>query len=217
MPARANDPVVRVVIASSQAVIRSGVHLAIDDQPDLLVVGEASDLDTALAQLGGRRAQVAVVELDDDGGGPGENVERVLSAQKDLAIVFLSRTDDPAVLASATRAGARAIVSKTAPMTSLLDMIRAVDNGSRLQPAALEARIAAGDKPRAEKLSWSALTPREREVAELVAQGLAYREVASRLNISDHTVKNHLRRIYSKLDINSRVELAVHGAGAARA
>jgi DNA-binding NarL/FixJ family response regulator len=205
-----NDEI-RILIADSQAVIRSGVRLALEEQADLSVAAEACDAAAAFQALHAARPDVAVVELGLPGGEPHETVRR-LAAWPALGLVLLSGSDDPEVLAAALSHGARAILAKNAPMANLVDAIRAVRQDRDWVPPHLEARLdgARGVQGPSGNGDWAALTPRERDVADLVAQGLPYREVAARLDISDHTVKNHLRRIYAKLDINSRVELAVH-------
>lgn len=200
---------IRVLIADSQAVIRSGVRLALDEQPDLCVVAEAPDLAEALALARSLRPDVAVVELGLPGAEPRE-AARLFVQIENLAAVFLAESNDADALAAAVEEGGAAILTKNAPMEQLLDAVRAVGRGRSWRPAHLEARL------RGAAADWSSLTPRERDVAALVARGLAYKDVAARLHISDHTVKNHLRRIYDKLDINSRVELAVHGAETAQ-
>ena len=213
MPAAERDASLRVFVADSQAVIRSGVWMALEEQPGVDVVGEAGDLNSALEAIASLRPDVAVVELELLAGQP---PQAVLPAEGSPAIVLLSRSNDAATLVAAMKAGAHAILSKHAPMEKLVDAALSVRDGRGWQPRDINRRLqAAGTTDEPEDV-WAALTPREREVAVLVARGLPYKKVAQRLRISDHTVKNHLRRIYDKLDINSRVELAVHGADAAK-
>lgn len=200
---------IRVLIADSQAVIRAGLTMALEEQPEMTVVAEASSLEAALVAVRASQPDVAVVDLELAGSSPLETA-RSMSSLPGLATVFLTGTDDPAAPAAALSAGARAVLSKSAPLTKLMDAIRSASSGRPWNPPSIETRL----EPVAD--DWDALTARERDVAGLVAQGLPYREVATRLGISEHTVKNHLRRIYDKLDISSRVELAVHGADAAR-
>lgn len=203
--ANLRDGSIRILIADSQAVIRSGVRLALEEQEDFTVVAEAPDLDSALESVRTARPDVALVELDIPGSGP-EATARRMVRQTRLEAVFLCGSDDPDAAAAALAAGARILLSKNAPMSHLIDAIRSAGAGRPWRPASAETRLEPAEH------DWAGLTPRERDVADLVARGLPCREVAERLRISDHTVKNHLRRIYDKLDINSRVELAVHGA-----
>jgi two-component system NarL family response regulator len=198
----------RILIADSQAVIRMGVRLALEERRDLRVVAEACDLESAMKALEAARPHVAVVEMDLPGDTAPGMIRRFLD-QPRVGLVMLSASNDPEALTGALALGVRSILSKSSPVTALVDAIRAVRWNAPWTPPRLEARLAGEEE--SEEV-WAGLTPRERDVASLVASGLPYREVAERLEISDHTVKNHLRRIYDKLDINSRVELAVHGA-----
>ena len=202
----------RILIADSQAVIRMGVRLAIEESRDLRVVAEACDLESALTAVEAARPHVAVVEMELPGDRSPGTIRRFLE-QPNMGLVLLSASNDPDALAGALALGVGAILSKSSPVSSLVDAIRAVRVNAPWTPPQAEARLAGGEGGGEEPPEpWAGLTPRERDVANLVARGLPYREVAERLEISDHTVKNHLRRIYDKLDINSRVELAVHGA-----
>ncbi len=200
---------IRILIADSQAVIRAGVRLALEEQPGFSVVAEAEDLRSALRAIRSRKPTAAVVELGLPGGSPKQTAQ-AFSRQRGMSVVYLSGSSDADMLAAGTQQGARCIIAKSAPIESLFQALR---SGSECEPrraAPLESSLERS-APRGGQPAWPGLTPREREVATLVAEGLAYRDVAERLHISDHTVKNHLRRIYDKLDINSRVELAVHG------
>lgn len=194
----------RILIADSQAVIRMGVRLAVEEQQDMHVVAEACDVESALDAVAASRPDVAVVELELGAAGPARLIRR-FARVPGVVLVLLCNASEPGRVDEALAAGVRAIVSKSAPMEHLLNAIRAAKQGPEWSPPRIDARSEEPD-------AWASLTPRERDVADLVVQGLAYRKVAERLAISDHTVKNHLRRIYDKLDINSRVELAVHNA-----
>jgi DNA-binding NarL/FixJ family response regulator len=121
--------------------------------------------------------------------------------------------------------GARAVVNKKGPTVNLMNAIRRVHEGMRWLDPSLRAELAAPLRPRRGSASgWSRrsatagppgrshLTSREREVASLVAQGHRYKEVAQQLRISEHTLKNHVRNIYDKLNVRTRVQLALYGA-----
>lgn len=196
---------IRILIADRQTIMRSGVRIALEEHEDLTVVAEAADLESALEAVRTARPDVALVELGLPGAEP-EETARAMVRQPDVETVFLCAADDPDLAAAALAAGARAILSTNAALDNLVDAIRSAAAGRPWGPASAETRL---QPPEDE---WDGLTPREREVAALVSQGMPYRGVATQLGISEHTVKNHLRRIYDKLDINSRVELAVHGA-----
>ena len=106
------------------------------------------------------------------------------------------------------RAGARGVVVKSAHPTSLLQSIRGVSRGLKWLDPEIQEKLSSPDSilpsPRER---WESLSKRERQIAELVLQGLRYKEVAASLHINDHTVRNHLRNVFTKLRITSRVEL----------
>ena len=210
MALRPQDRQTRILVADSQAVIRLGVRLALEENAGMRVVAEACDVDSAFEAAAAAKPDIAVVEMELPGETSSETIRRFLD-QPSMKLVLLSSSNDPDALAGALSLGVPAILSKSSPMLTLVDAIRAIRRGRKWTPPQLAARLE-GEAPPEEEDAWARLTPRERAVADLVARGMPYRQVAEQLDISDHTVKNHLRRIYDKLDINSRVELAVHGA-----
>ena len=125
---------------------------------------------------------------------------------------------------AAIRAGARGAAPRSASSRTLLEAVRAVSNGLRWMTPDLERYCrhlgvtSAREEPAQEREDddWDRLTAREREIATLVADGLKHKAIAERLGISVHTVKNHLRHIFVKLDVSNRVELAVYGRAVER-
>jgi DNA-binding NarL/FixJ family response regulator len=138
--------------------------------------------------------------------------------------IVLTAIRDPELLSRALELGARGLVAKKGATRNMMEAIRAVHAGLRWLDPTLPIRRPRGPRGgqrtacaesledrRGRAPNWSRLTAREREVAELVAAGQRYKEVARRLEISEHTLKNHLRHIFDKLEIRSRVQLALSG------
>jgi DNA-binding NarL/FixJ family response regulator len=111
------------------------------------------------------------------------------------------------------QAGARGVVVKSAHPASLLQAIRSVSQGLKWLDPEIREKLADPDSilPN-QRERWESLSKRERQIAELVLQGLRYKDIAASLHISGHTVRNHLRNVFTKLRITSRVELAPYAS-----
>jgi DNA-binding NarL/FixJ family response regulator len=198
-----------IAVVASTPALRAGLR-ALLSAPGLDVLGEAAGLaDLALSGMAG----VTLLVLGD---------ERALADLPDL----LAEGHRPAVVALAESAGAAAalrdlplpgwgLVAPDAPAATLHAAVQAAAAGLTVLPARLAAELLAGRaalEPLALPTEGEPLTPREREVLDLLAEGLANKAIARRLNISEHTVKFHIGAIYDKLDVSSRTEAVRQGA-----
>lgn len=203
---------IRVLIADRHAMFRAGVRLLFESERDIEVSGEEGDAGRVAAALTASPSDVLLLDLELDESLPGL-IESLAGLAK---CVTLGGSDNPEPLSRSLDRGALGAVSKSAPSSALAQAVRAARRGLRWSDEAVaayrrERGLETVDHPKrgGEVRSLGKLTGREREVAALVARGLRYRDVAEQLRISDHTVKNHLRRIFRKLQIRSRVELAI--------
>lgn len=181
----------KVCLATSQALLREGLGLLVEGERDLCVAPS-------------EEAAVIVLDLADEDALT--TLQRGSGKGRFIVLTDSSELDD---LEPALRAGARGIVVKSAHPASLLQAIRTVSQGLRWLDPEIREKLSSPDSilpsPRER---WGSLSKRERQVAELVLQGLRYKDVAELLHISEHTVRNHLRNVFTKLRITSRVELA---------
>jgi len=191
---------------------RAGVRLLFESESDIEVSGEAGDPRRVAAALAASPSDVVLLDLELDESLPGL-IESLAGMAK---CVELSGSDNVASLSRSLDRGALGAVSKSAPSSALAQAVRAARRGLRWSDEIVSAyrrergfQTVTSHGRGGEAGPLGTLTGREREVAALVAQGLRYRDVAEQLRISDHTVKNHLRRIFHKLQIRSRVELAI--------
>ncbi len=193
MPPSKTSACTKVWLAASQALLREGLRLLIEAERDLRVA-PAEEADVTVLDLADEDALTTLQK----GAGHGKGRFIVLTDSCEL--------DD---LDPVLRAGARGIVVKSAHPASLLQAIRSVSQGQRWLDPEIQEKLASPDSilPSPHE-RWESLSKRERQIAELVLQGLRYKDVAESLQISDHTVRNHLRNVFSKLRITSRVELA---------
>ncbi|MHC1764795.1 MAG: response regulator [Verrucomicrobiia bacterium] len=193
---------IRVLIADDHALVRAGLRALLDTQPDIEVVGEASDGATALEQCGKLHPGVVIMDLAMPGRGGINATEDIRAQFPDTKVVVLTMHHDEAYLRVARLAGAAGFVAKKALATELIRAIRTVHFGGTHFPAAeLPAPVGSGASP------LRMITEREREVVSLIALGYTSLEIAARLHISEKTVESHRAHIANKLGLRTRADL----------
>ncbi|MFJ9427725.1 response regulator [Streptomyces sp. NPDC101249] len=207
------DPV-RVFLLDDHEVVRRGLHDLLDAEPDIEVVGEAGTIAQALARGPALRPDVAVldVRLPD---GNGITVCRDLrDRMPGMACLMLTSFDDDDALLDAIMAGAAGYVLKQIKGSDLVSAVRTVASGESMLDPATTARLMsrirgpqAPSDPQSETLAK--LTPREREILELIGEGLTNSQIGGRLYLSEKTVKNHISRLLAKLGVERRIQAAV--------
>jgi DNA-binding NarL/FixJ family response regulator len=206
---------VKVLIVDDHAMFRAGVRAELGSSggASLDVVGEAADVDEAVAAIAEHRPDVVLLDVHLPGGGGAEVMRRLspAAAADGPRFLALSVSDAAEDVIGTIRAGARGYVTKTITGPELVDAIRRVSEGDavfspRLAGFVLDAfagtiEISAVDE------DLDRLTEREREVMRLIARGYAYKEVARELFISIKTVETHMSSVLRKLQLSSRHEL----------
>jgi two-component system, NarL family, response regulator DevR len=203
----------RVLIVDDHELIRQGMRTMLEDEPDLEVVGEAKSASEALAFA--RRLQPDVITLDvrlpDRQGIEICGELRAVSAHS--RILICSGLSEGSALIDAARAGADGFVSKEAPNAEVVDAVRRVAAGAAVVGADSAAAIFrhARSAP-TERSRLANLTDREREILGQLTLGLTNREIASRLFVSEKTVRNHVSSLLHKLGLRHRTEAALFAA-----
>lgn len=221
MPAASQSHKIQIVIADDHALFRASVRTILAEQPDLSVVGEADDGTGLFELIRDTKADVLLLDLDMPRIDGHEVLRHLKNARCTVNTLVLTASDNRLELSLALELGAKGVVLKRASSSTLVEAIRRVEQGAswvdpRFRDVVPEPpkeparrRYRTYERPQDDAPQWSSLTPRERQIASLVAQGNRYKEIAKRLRISDQTVRNHLRNIFDKLRINDRIHLAI--------
>jgi DNA-binding NarL/FixJ family response regulator len=206
---------IRVVIADDQAVVRSGFRAILEDEPDVVVVGDADNGLVAVEVARGRRADVVLMDIRMPGLNGLEATGRLAGpgVEHPIDVIVVTTFDLDDYVFGALRAGASGFLLKDASPETLLAAIRAVANGQGLiapeVTRRLIARFAATAPDPARKEDLERLTEREREVLLEVAHGRSNGQIAHRLFIEEATVKSHVSSILLKLGLRSRVQAVI--------
>jgi DNA-binding NarL/FixJ family response regulator len=205
----------RVLLVDDHALFREGLEGLISYQEDFKVVGQAEDAGGAVALAQELRPDVVLMDIDLPGEDGVSATRRIKSVVPGTTVVMLTAYDDSERLLEALKAGAHGYLLKNIRSTELLDQLRGLAAGEapisrRIATRMLEELRRGQDAESAEP--DAEMTARELEVLELVAARLQNKQIAERLVISEHTVKNHLKNILSKLHLRSRRQAAAYGA-----
>jgi DNA-binding NarL/FixJ family response regulator len=209
-------PAPTVVLVDDHGLFRAGVRAELEGLAE--VVGEAGDVESAVAEIVARQPDVVLLDVHLPGGGGVEILRRLATVAPDTRCLALSVSDDPEDVIAVIRAGARGYVTKTISGAELADAIRRVQEGDavfspRLAGFVLDAFAGgSGAGRRAETApvddQLDQLTAREREVLRHIARGYLYKEIAQRLGISVKTVEAHVSAVLRKLQLSTRHELS---------
>lgn len=202
---------IRILIADDHPVFRFGLKALLEAEEDTEVVGEATTGSEAIALAAELKPDVILMDLNMPDLSGLEATRRILKADPDTGILVVTMFDDDSVFA-AMRAGARGYILKGAEGEETLRAIRAVANGEAIfSPAVAERMMQFLTRPAtaATEAPFSELTPREREVLALVAEGLTNTAIAERLVLSPKTVRNHVSNIFGKLQVADRAEAII--------
>ena len=201
---------VTILIVEDHRVVAEGLESLLGREPDLEVVGVATSVDEA-ARLG-REARPSVLLVDfrlPDGNGA-EAVAVIRKAVPKVRVLFLSAVDSPAALMTAIQVGARGYLLKANAAEEVVSAVRRVAAGEMLIPASALAALIAEKGEQTHLIDT--LTPREREVLRLMAQGYDNRALAKHLGVEYGTVRSHVRNLISKLEVHNKMQAVVRAA-----
>lgn len=206
------DPI-RILIADDHTLFRQGLRAMIGQVDGFEVVGEASTGTEAVARARELMPDVILMDINMPGMTGTEATSQIVRENPHVGVILVTMHDSPASVFAGMRAGARGYVLKEADIAELRRAIEAAHRGEILMNPAIAAklldRFERPPDPRPAGIPFDGLTPRELEVLRLAAEGLTNSAIASRLVLSEKTVKNHVNNIFSKLQVNDRAQAIV--------
>jgi len=213
MTSEASEKPIRIFLLDDHEVVRRGLADLLSSTPGFEIVGEAGTAEEARTRILAAKPDVAILDgrLPD---GSGIDVCReVRSALPQTYCLILTSYDDQDAVMAAVLAGASGYVLKEVRGSGLIDAIRQVALGRTLiDPGVMEKMINQIRKPKEEDDKLASLSEREREVLDLIAEGLTNRQIAERLFLAETTVKNYVSSLLAKLGMRRRTQAAVYGA-----
>jgi DNA-binding NarL/FixJ family response regulator len=198
--------VIRVMLVDDHAVVRHGLEQLLASAGDIDVVGSAADGAVAVDQARELAPDVILMDLSMPEVDGVEATRRLLADAPDRRVVVLTSFADQSIILSALEAGASGYILKDAAPDELIAAVRAAAlGGAPLDPKVARVLLDHQRAPRPE----ATLSSREREVLDLVAEGLANKQIARRLGIAERTVKAHLTRIFQQIGVTDRTQAAL--------
>jgi len=202
---------IRVLLADDHPVVRRGLAALLSTLPDFEVVGEAVDGEAAVREAQLSRPDVVLMDVRMPGIDGVEATRRIRESVPNAAVLVLTMYDDDATVFTAMQAGARGYLLKGAEQDEITDAIRAVVRGQAIFGPGIAARLLDhfGNPPAPAVELFPELTPREREILELLAEGRRTSEIAGTLHLSPKTVSNNLTAIFAKLEVADRTAAVI--------
>ena len=202
---------VRILIVDDHEVVRLGLRILLEDQADLQVVAEAGDVDEALREVDQHRPHIAIVDIRLPGRSGLEACREIRRRFPDTRVVILTSFADDDFIAEALRVGASGYVLKQVGGEELVRAVQAAARGEIALDPQTAARVVARLRDlesKAEADTLRSLSPREKDVLLLVAEGKSNKDIGAALSLSEITVRNYVSNMLDKLGLTNRVELA---------
>lgn len=194
----------RVMVVDDHEVLRSGLRFMLRNQPDMDIVAEASDGETAMETVEAAHPDVVLLDIRMPGIDGLETLRRLQARWPDLPVVVLSMYDDPEYVDDALRCGASGYLLKTVTAEELARAVRAVCAGGGYLQAEVTRPILSRFARLRPVREAPALSPRDRELLQLLAEGLANKQIARATGLSEATVKGYLSELFDKLGASDR-------------
>jgi DNA-binding NarL/FixJ family response regulator len=189
---------ISVLIVDDHEVVREGLRLSLSRASHIRVIGEAGDGATAVALVGRRKPDVVIMDVRMPEMDGLEATKEILKVEPDAAVLIFTAFSERSLLARGLESGAKGYILKEAPHDTLLRAIERVAKGEGYIDPALMPAFLSG------KEGTDMLTARERQILQLLADGMSNADVAAKLFISQETVKSHVRHILAKLEADTR-------------
>ncbi|HKW06568.1 MAG TPA: response regulator transcription factor [Candidatus Dormibacteraeota bacterium] len=197
----------KVLIVEDHQVVAEGLSALINDQADMMVVGHTGSVAESIARVVELKPDLVLMDFRLTDGTGADAASAIRQLRPETKLIFLTREDSDAARFAALEAGASAFLHKSRAAQEVVDAIRTVAGGGSLFTPRSIAQLLSSRREVEAQLER--LTPREKEVLRLMAEGTSSREIASQLGISYTTVRTHIRSLGSKLGVHSKLEAIV--------
>jgi len=197
----------RVLIIEDHQVVAEGLAALINDQKDMTVIGHVGSVAESITRAAELKPDLVLIDFRLTDGTGADAAAGIRQLRPETKLIFLTREDSDAARFAAIEAGASAFIHKSRAAQDVVDAIRTVAGGGSLFTPRTIAQLL--NSRREVEAQLERLTPREKEVLRLMAEGTSSRDIASRLGISYTTVRTHIRSLGSKLGVHSKLEAIV--------
>jgi DNA-binding NarL/FixJ family response regulator len=198
------DGKIRILVADDHFIVRMGLIALVNTEPTMMIVGEAADGNQAVDLFCKHKPDLVLMDLRMPTKDGVEATVEIRGLDPNARVLMLTTFDGDTDIHKALQAGAQGYVLKNATGQELIPAIQAVANGQRWIPKEIAKRLAS-------RKLFEELTAREVQVLQLLVKGLANKQIGDHLNISEHTVKDHLKSVFGKLQVEDRTEAVTAG------
>jgi DNA-binding NarL/FixJ family response regulator len=205
---------IRVLLVDDHALFREGLRSILNDQADIEIVGEAEDGLEAVKLAARLEVDIVLMDINMPVIDGVEATRLILRDNKVISVIILTMYPQDEYVFQALKAGAKAYLLKDTRSKKLLEVIRTVSTGQAVISPEMTTRLLnefrqLANKEEAAQPKYQALTPQERRILTLVADGASNKDIAAELNLSERTIKNYVSIIFQKLQVNNRTEAAI--------
>ncbi|MBG6237845.1 DNA-binding NarL/FixJ family response regulator [Mycetocola sp. CAN_C7] len=197
---------IRVFVVDDHEIVRRGVAALLDNEPDIEIVGEAGSVAHARPRIAATAPDIALLDMRLPDGDGIDLCRDVRSQNPDVRCIILTAHDDDEAVYAAVLAGASGYVLKDMRSSALIDAVRAVAAGRQLLDPAISRMAVTRISARPSSSPIDTLNPREREILELIAEGMTNRQIGETLALAEKTVKNYVSSLLAKLGIQRRTQ-----------
>jgi two-component system, NarL family, response regulator NreC len=205
---------VRIIIADDHPFMRTGLRHVLEEHPEFRIVGEAADGHEAVSIVEKENPDVAILDVAMPNLNGIEAARQICDSAPGVAVIVLSMHSDEAYILRALKAGARAYLLKQSAEADLIAAVKAVSQGKSFFSPAVSQMLLEDYmrqiRDRDVEDSYDLLTPREREILQMIAEGKSNKDIANRLNLSLYTVETHRSNMMEKLSLHSVPELILY-------
>lgn len=202
---------IRVLIADDHPIVRQGLEIVINSQPDMRLIGQATNGSEAVILFKAEKPDVVVMDLKMPDMNGLAAIEEIKKSDPAIPILVLTSFPDDDMIITAIQKGANGVMLKDSPPEQLLSAIRDVTQGKNsVHPSVVHKLVLRIQQPAAPQPVEHLLTQREMDVLKCLAQGCTNREIALSLSISTRTVTTHVRNILDKLGVDNRTQAALY-------